>query len=52
MVQPNPDREGAEHALTDLADEELVTSHLAGRPGAFQELYDRYRDRAHPLHHA
>ena len=31
--------------LDDLSDEELVTAHLEGRPGAFQELYDRYRDR-------
>ena len=45
MVKPNPDQEVAELALADLADEELVTSHLSGRPGAFQELYDRYRDR-------
>ena len=31
--------------LVDLTDEELVTAHLDGRPGAFQQLYDRYRDR-------
>lgn len=31
--------------LADLTDEELVTAHLQGRPGAFQRLYDRYRDR-------
>ena len=31
--------------LKELSDEGLVTSHLDGRPGAFQELYDRYRDR-------
>jgi RNA polymerase sigma-70 factor (ECF subfamily) len=31
--------------LSDLSDEELVTSHLEGRAGAFQLLYDRYRDR-------
>ena len=31
--------------LIDLADEELVTAHLDGRPGAFQHLYDRYRSR-------
>ena len=31
--------------LADLTDEELVTAHLDGRPGAFQHLYDRYRDR-------
>ena len=45
MVKPNPDRQTTERGLAQLADEELVTSHLAGRPGAFQELYDRYRDR-------
>ncbi len=45
MVKPNPNRKAIERSLTELADEELVTSHLAGRPGAFQELYDRYRDR-------
>jgi RNA polymerase sigma-70 factor (ECF subfamily) len=28
-----------------LSDEEVVTAHLAGRPGAFRELYHRYRDR-------
>ncbi|HUF75208.1 MAG TPA: sigma-70 family RNA polymerase sigma factor, partial [Longimicrobiales bacterium] len=31
--------------LDELTDEELVTAHLEGRPGAFQDLYDRYRDR-------
>jgi len=31
--------------LMELADEELVTAHLDGRPGAFQHLYDRYRNR-------
>ncbi len=31
--------------LDDLTDEELVSAHLNGRPGAFQDLYDRYRDR-------
>ena len=31
--------------LTELADEDLVTAHLDGRPGAFQHLYDRYRNR-------
>lgn len=31
--------------LRELNDEELVTAHLEGRPGAFQNLYDRYRDR-------
>jgi len=28
-----------------LTDEEVVTAHLDGRPGAFHELYRRYRDR-------
>jgi RNA polymerase sigma-70 factor, ECF subfamily len=32
-------------ALASLSDEDLVTAHLDGRPGAFQELFDRYRDR-------
>jgi RNA polymerase sigma-70 factor (ECF subfamily) len=31
--------------LADISDEELVIAHLDGRPGAFQHLYDRYRDR-------
>ena len=31
--------------LADLSDEALVTAHLEGRPGAFQHLYVRYRDR-------
>jgi len=31
--------------LDELTDEMLVTAHLDGRPGAFQELFDRYRDR-------
>lgn len=31
--------------LADLSDEELVVAHLDGRPGAFQSLYNRYRDR-------
>jgi len=31
--------------LVDLADEDLVTAHLSGRPGAFHHLYNRYRDR-------
>lgn len=29
----------------ELSDEELVTAHLAGGEGAFQELFYRYRDR-------
>ena len=32
-------------ALAELSDEDLVTAHLEGRPGAFQALYERYRDR-------
>ena len=31
--------------LPQLADSELVAAHLRGVPGAFSELYDRYRDR-------
>jgi RNA polymerase sigma-70 factor, ECF subfamily len=31
--------------LADLADNQLVAAHLEGDPGAFSELYDRYRDR-------
>jgi RNA polymerase sigma-70 factor (ECF subfamily) len=32
-------------ALPQMADGQLVAAHLAGHPGAFSELYDRYRDR-------
>ena len=31
--------------LSEYDDQELVAAHLAGHPGAFAELYDRYRDR-------
>lgn len=31
--------------LSELSDEELVTAHLDGRSGAFDELFDRYHDR-------
>ncbi len=34
-----------EEALDTLSDEELVIAHLRGRNGAFEDLYDRYRDR-------
>src|SRR5688572_33179518 len=34
-----------EEQLEQMSDEQLVTAHLDGRPGAFQQLYDRYRDR-------
>ena len=34
-----------EEALDMLSDEELVVAHLRGRSGAFEDLYDRYRDR-------
>jgi len=34
-----------EEALDMLSDEELVVAHLHGRIGAFEDLYDRYRDR-------
>jgi RNA polymerase sigma-70 factor (ECF subfamily) len=40
VSQDLPDR-----TLDDLTDEELVSAHLQGRPGAFHRLYDRYRDR-------
>lgn len=48
MVNANPEAVRqlmGTRALGDLSDEELVTAHLEGRPGAFQDLYDRYRDR-------
>jgi RNA polymerase sigma-70 factor (ECF subfamily) len=48
MVNSNPENVSqtlAERPLEDLTDEELVTAHLEGRPGAFQRLYDRYHDR-------
>lgn len=48
MVNATPENASptiAERPLEDLSDEELVTAHLEGRPGAFQRLYDRYRDR-------
>ncbi|MDT8368765.1 MAG: sigma-70 family RNA polymerase sigma factor [Longimicrobiales bacterium] len=32
-------------SLAELSDELLVTAHLEGRAGAFQELFSRYRDR-------
>lgn len=31
--------------LSELSDGELVAAHLEGHPGAFGELYDRYRDK-------
>lgn len=31
--------------LHELDDGELVAAHLAGHPGAFSELYDRYHDK-------
>lgn len=34
-----------DRSLDDLSDEELVTAHLSGRPGAFHELFGRYKDR-------
>jgi RNA polymerase sigma-70 factor (ECF subfamily) len=37
--------DAATSPLDELTDEMLVTAHLDGRPGAFQELFDRYRDR-------
>lgn len=37
--------ENATVDLNALSDAQLVQSHLDGHPGAFSELYDRYRDR-------
>ncbi len=34
-----------EEALDTLSDEERVAAHLHGRNGAFEDPYDRYRDR-------
>jgi len=48
MVNVNPaelERLLSETPLDDRSDEQLVAAHLRGRPGAFQDLYDRYRDR-------
>jgi RNA polymerase sigma-70 factor (ECF subfamily) len=36
---------GTSSSVQSLSDEGLVTAHLDGDPRAFQELYDRYRDR-------
>jgi len=49
MVKPNVDdktyRELCGKPLSELTDEQLVTAHLIGRHGAFNALFDRYRDR-------
>ena len=49
MVESNASKQCAadlsEEPLPQLSDEELVTAHLQGRVGAFESLYDRYRDR-------
>jgi hypothetical protein len=48
MVKADPTKARAlleKQDLDELTDEELVMAHLHGRAGAFQELYDRYRDR-------
>ncbi len=49
MRQPQIDNDvrggSNEEALDTLSDEELVIAHLHGRNGAFEDLYDRYRDR-------
>jgi RNA polymerase sigma-70 factor (ECF subfamily) len=42
---PIPTEEPGEKDLETLSDEDLVTAHLSGRTGAFQELFHRYRDR-------
>src|SRR5690606_24641037 len=34
-----------ELVLAEATDGELVAAHLGGHPGAFTELYDRYRDK-------
>ena len=34
-----------QQALPEMSDNGLVAAHLAGHPGAFAELYDRYHDR-------
>lgn len=39
------DPEILDRDLDELSDEKLVTAHLDGREGAFQELFHRYRDR-------
>ena len=38
-------KNGERRSLPELADNQLVAAHLGGHPGAFSELYDRYRDR-------
>jgi RNA polymerase sigma-70 factor, ECF subfamily len=49
MVKPNIDdktyQELRGKSLVELSDEQLVTAHLVGRHGAFNALFDRYRDR-------
>ena len=43
-------REFLSRRPAELSDEELVTAHLAGGEGAFQELFHRYRDRPRLQH--
>ncbi len=49
MVKPNMTEQFvtylSEEPLTQLSDEDLVTAHLQGRKGAFENLYERYHDR-------
>ena len=49
MVESNIDEQLAtyvlEEPLAQLSDEDLVTAHLHGRKGAFDDLYERYHDR-------
>ena len=49
MAKPNIDEQLAtcvsEEPLAQLSDEDLVTAHLQGRNGAFDDLYERYYDR-------
>ncbi len=49
MVKPNMTEQFetylSEEPLAQLSDEHLVTAHLEGRMGAFEDLYERYHDR-------
>lgn len=42
---PEEDRTEDLPHLDDLSDEELVSAHLGGRPGAFKKLHDRHKGR-------
>jgi len=49
MVEPHMNAQFvtdlSEEPLAQLSDEDLVTAHLQGRRGAFDDLYERYHDR-------